>query len=69
MLKNMHLPLAEGNFYDEYENAVKPANVQDYERHVGYVDKNGSMRVTPLACIHKNGRKLFLHPPDLPILN
>jgi hypothetical protein len=29
----MHHPPAEGNFGDEYRNAVKPDTVQDYNRH------------------------------------
>jgi hypothetical protein len=39
-LTNMHRPPAEGNFWDEYENAVKPAIVQDYNRHMWYVDRS-----------------------------
>jgi hypothetical protein len=39
----MLLPPAEGNFCDEYGNAVKPAIVQDYNRRVVYVDKSDHM--------------------------
>jgi hypothetical protein len=35
MLTDMHCPAAEGNFCDEYENALKPATVQDYNKHMG----------------------------------
>jgi hypothetical protein len=31
---------AEGNFCDAHGNALKPAIIQDYNRHVGYVDKS-----------------------------
>jgi hypothetical protein len=50
MLTNVHRPLAEGNFCDEY-GKVKPASiVQDYNRHILYVDKNDYLtKVTLLA--------------------
>jgi hypothetical protein len=37
-----HLP-AEGNFCDEYGNALKPVIVQDYDRHMRYADKSDHM--------------------------
>jgi hypothetical protein len=37
-----HLP-AEGNFCDEHGNTLKPATVQDYNRHMGYMDKTDCM--------------------------
>jgi hypothetical protein len=43
MLTNMHRSPAKGNFRDEYGNALKPATVQDYNRHMGYVDKSNRM--------------------------
>jgi hypothetical protein len=30
MLTNIHVSPAEGNFYDESGNALKPATVEDY---------------------------------------
>jgi len=39
ILTNMHSPPLEGNFCDEHRKAVKPAIIQDYYRHMGYVDK------------------------------
>jgi hypothetical protein len=39
MLTNMHASPAEGHFYDEHGNAITPAIVADYNRHMGYVDK------------------------------
>jgi len=38
ILMNMHCPALEGNFCDEHGKAVKPAIIQDYSRHMGYVD-------------------------------
>jgi hypothetical protein len=43
MLTNVHRSLAEGNFCDKHGNALKPAIVQDYKRHVGYVEKSDRM--------------------------
>jgi hypothetical protein len=42
-LKNMHSPPLEGNFCDEHGKAMKPAIIQDSNRHMGYVDKNDCM--------------------------
>jgi hypothetical protein len=39
----MHHPPAESNICVEYVNAVKPAIVRDYNRHMGYVDKSDCM--------------------------
>jgi len=39
ILMNMHTPPAEGNFHDEHEKAQKPVTVEDYNQHMGYVDK------------------------------
>jgi hypothetical protein len=35
MLMNIYHPPGEGNFCDEHENTLKPARVQDYDRHMG----------------------------------
>ena len=43
MLTNIHDPPSEGNFRDEHGNAIKPAIVADYNRHMGYVDKTDRM--------------------------
>jgi hypothetical protein len=46
----MHSPASEGNFCDMHGKAVKPAMVQDYAGHMGYVDKsNRMMKFTLLA--------------------
>ena len=43
LLKNIHDPPREGNYWDEHGNAIKPANVADYKRHMGYVDNTDRM--------------------------
>ena len=43
VLTNMHTPPVEGNFCDESGRAVKPRVIQDYNTHVGYVDKSDRM--------------------------
>jgi hypothetical protein len=55
ILTDMHHHPAEGNFCDEYGNALKPAIVQDYNRHMGYVDK--SDRMTNSYSISRHTRK------------
>jgi len=39
----MHTPPVEGNFCDESGHAVKPRVIEDYNAHVGYVDKSDRM--------------------------
>jgi hypothetical protein len=43
VLKNIHDTPAEGNFCDESGNALKPAIVDDYNRHMGYVNESDRM--------------------------
>jgi hypothetical protein len=38
LLMNKYHPPPEGNFCDEYGNTLKPAIIQDYNRHMKYVD-------------------------------
>ena len=71
VLTNMHTPPGEGNFYDESGHAVKPHVTEDYNAHMGYVDKsdrmansNGTARRT-----WKWTKKLFFHLTDMTILN
>ena len=40
---DIHDPPSEGNFRDEHGNAIKPAIVSNYNRHMGYVDKTDRM--------------------------
>jgi len=41
MLMNMHWPTAVDGFHDECENALKPAIVQDCNRHNGLYSQIG----------------------------
>ena len=43
ILTNMHSPPLEDNFCNEHGKAVKLAIIQDYYRHMGYVDKYDHM--------------------------
>jgi hypothetical protein len=44
MLTNMHnTPAEKGNFCDEKGSALKPLIVEDYNHHMGYVDKGDRM--------------------------
>jgi hypothetical protein len=43
ILTNMHSQPLEGNFCDEHGKAMKPAIMQDYNRHIGYIDKSDHM--------------------------
>jgi hypothetical protein len=47
MLTNMHHPTADGNFCDKHRNALKPTIVQDYNRHMGYVNNSDCMTNIP----------------------
>lgn len=38
LLTNMHSSPVEGNFVDECGNAIKLRAVEDYIKHLGYVD-------------------------------
>jgi hypothetical protein len=71
ILTNIHDPPSEGNFRDEHGNAIKPAIVADYNRHVGYVDKTDRMANSYTASRRtwKWTKKLFFHLLDMTILN
>ena len=43
LLTNMHTSPVEGNFCDESSHAVTPHVIEDYNAHVGYVDKSDRM--------------------------
>jgi hypothetical protein len=38
ILTNMQYPPTNDNFFDEHGNALKTEMLQDYSRHVGYID-------------------------------
>jgi hypothetical protein len=67
----MHHPPTNGNFCDEYGNAIQPENTQDYNRHMGYVDFGGRMTKSYLLQRRtwKWTKKLFFHLLDMTILN
>ncbi|PNF35737.1 hypothetical protein B7P43_G16133 [Cryptotermes secundus] len=71
MLTNMHCPPAEGNFFDEHGNAMKPAIVVDYNTHMGYVDKADRMANSYSISRRtwKWTNKLFFHLLNLTIVN
>ena len=71
MLTNMHDPPAEGNFWDESGNALKPETVDHYNQHMGYVAKSDRMANSySISCrTWKCTKKLFFHLLNLTILN
>jgi len=38
-LTSVHNPPANGNFCDEHRTPIKPTDIQDYNRHMGNIDK------------------------------
>jgi len=42
-MTSTHSPLLQGNFCDEHGKAMKPAVIDDYNRHMGYADKSDLM--------------------------
>ena len=70
ILANLHSLPSEGNFYDERGKAVKPALIQDYNRHMGYADKFDHMMnsYSSSRWTWKWTKKLFFHLMDLTIL-
>jgi hypothetical protein len=70
MLTHIHYPLAEGNFFDDSINALKPAVVQDYRHYMGDIDRSDRMANSYSISCHmwKWTKKLFLHLLNLTIL-
>jgi len=48
-LTNIPDPPEEGNFCVESRNALKPASVEDYNGHVGCIDKSDRMQTATLS--------------------
>jgi len=71
VLTNMHTPLVEGNFCDISGHAVKPRVIEDYNAHVGYVDKSDRIvnNYGIARRMWKWTKKLFFHLTDKDILN
>ena len=71
ILTNMHSSSLECNFCDQHGKGMKLAIIQDYNRHMKYVDKSDHMTnsysVSRRTCIWT--KKLFFHLMDLTILN
>jgi hypothetical protein len=71
VLTNMHPPPFEGNFVDENGRAPKPQVIEDYNAHMGYVDKSDRM-VNSYGIARRTWKwtkKLFFHLLDMTILN
>ena len=71
LLTNIHDPPREGNYCDEHGNAIKPAIVADYNRHMGHVDNSDRLANSYMASRRtwKWTKKLFFHLLDLAIVN
>ena len=71
LLTNIHNPPREGNYRDEHGNAIKPAIVADYNRHMGHVDNADKMAnsYTASRWTWKWTKKLLFHQLDLVIVN
>jgi len=69
-LTNIHSLSLEGNFYDEHGKAMKPAMIQNYNRHMRYVDKSDCVINTYSISrwTWKWAKKPFFHLLDLTIL-
>jgi hypothetical protein len=62
-LTSMHSIPLEGNFCDKQGKAVKPATVQDYNRHKGYVKKSHHMTKFFLLTDLEMEKKAILPSP------
>ena len=69
ILMNMQCPPLQGNFCDKHGKAVKPAIIQDYSRHMGYLGKSDQMLNSNSRWTLKWVKKLFFLLLDLTILN
>ena len=71
LLTNIHDPPREDSYCDEHENAIKPAIVADYNRHMGHVDNAYRMTNSYTASRQtwKWTIKLFFHLLGLAIVN
>jgi len=71
MVTNMDPPPAEGNFCDNCNRPVKPHIMEQYNRHIGYVDNSDCMNNSYLMSwrTFKWTMKLFFHFLDLTVLN
>jgi hypothetical protein len=67
----MHTPPVEGNFTDESGQAIRPHVVEDYNAHMGYVDKSDRMvnSYGTARRMCKWTKKPFFHLTDMTFLN
>jgi hypothetical protein len=68
---NVHSPPVDGNFRDESGHAGKPHVIEDYNAHMGFVDKSDRM-VKSYGISQRTWKwtkKLFFHFLDMTILN
>jgi hypothetical protein len=71
VLTNMHSPPVDGNFWDESGNAIKPRVIENYNAHMGFVDKSNRM-INSYGIARRTWKwtkKLFFHLLDMTILN
>ncbi|PNF34414.1 hypothetical protein B7P43_G13948 [Cryptotermes secundus] len=71
VLTNMHPPPLDGNFRDESGRAIKPHVIEDYNAHMGFVDKSDRM-VNSYGIARRTWKwtkKLFFHLLDMTVLN
>jgi len=71
VLTHIHSPQVEGNFCDESGHVVKPRVIEDFNTHMGYVDKWDKM-VNSYGISRRTWKwtkKLFFHLRDIAILN
>jgi hypothetical protein len=71
ILTEVHKPVAEGNFCDECRIAHKPEITENYNWHVGFVDR-GDIVTNSYPFIQRTWKckkKLFFHLLDLRVLN
>jgi hypothetical protein len=65
MPTNMHAAPAEGNFCDQHRNAIKPATVANYNKHMGYLTKSTRWQTVSGYSVSrwtwKWRKKLFFH--------
>jgi len=67
ILANKHSPQLQNNFCNEHGKSEKPAILQDYNRHMRYVDISDHTMNT--YSLSKGTNKLFSHLLDLTILS
>jgi hypothetical protein len=66
----MHNPPTEGNFCNEYGNAVKSSTIEDFSRNIGFADKAHRMvnSYSISRCVWEWAEKI-VHLLNLTILN